>query len=362
MKFDSTSQPIIWFRDRYLAGELELKPPFQRLPVWVGKQKCSLVESVLMGLPVPEVYIQHVVEQKDGEDKSKYYVVDGQQRIRTLLQFIGADRTPAEAEWNKFILDKLDPASPFKNAEYKELDDADRNAFLKYRLAVRQLETDDDGVVRDMFRRLNKYLTKLNDQELRNATFTGPFMVLSNKLADDKFWAENSLVTPGLIRRMKDVEFVSELLIGLMHGPQGGSAKIIDDYYAQYEDYEQDFPGQKTLERRFSSTTKVIKELLATDEDSRFRHNRTDFYSLFVALGHVLRTGLLPKNQIAPLRKRLRTFEQNVDSSIADPSVASSEAVAEYARAVEKGANEKARRAERHRVLLSILSKFTREK
>lgn len=50
---------------------------------------------------------------------------------------------------------------------------------------------------------------------------------------------------------MKDIEFASELLIGVIHGPQGGSAKNIDKYYARYEDYDDEFPGQRVAVRRF---------------------------------------------------------------------------------------------------------------
>src|SRR4051812_16535332 len=72
MKFDSFPQSVIWLRDRYQAGELELKPPFQRQPVWVAKQKSSLIESILLELPVPEVYIQEDLVEQGGEMKSKY--------------------------------------------------------------------------------------------------------------------------------------------------------------------------------------------------------------------------------------------------------------------------------------------------
>src|SRR3990172_4161939 len=72
--FNSTEQPVIWFRDRYLAGELVLKPPFQRQPVWTAKQKSHLIESILLGLPIPEIYIQHSVETVDGEERSVYAI------------------------------------------------------------------------------------------------------------------------------------------------------------------------------------------------------------------------------------------------------------------------------------------------
>lgn len=360
MKFESKPQSIIWFRDHYLAGQLELKPPFQRKPVWAAKQKAFLIESILLELPVPEVYLQHELRIVDGEEKSMFYVVDGQQRIRTILQFIGADKTESEAEWNKFVLDKLDVDSQFKDVSYSDLDDTTRGAFLKYNLAIRMLDESNDTAVRNVFKRLNKYLTKLSEQELRNATYTGPFMQLALKLANDKFWAENDLVTPALIRRMKDIEFVSELLIGVLHGPQGGSPRLIDQYYGQYEDYddEEGFPGQAAAEKRFGRTLQLLKDVLPGEEESRFRHNRTDFYSVFAATAALLRTHEFPKANVVAARKALRAFERKVDDRLVDENREVPKAVVNYVRAVEKGANEKKRRADRHTELLALLTPF----
>ncbi len=199
MDFGSTEQIISWFRDRYREGTLEIKPPFQRKPVWVSRQKSYLIESILLGLPVPEVYIQQVV---DEEGDTTYAVVDGQQRIRTVLQFIGVDEDPEQSEFNKFSLDKLEPQSKYYNTSFKELSSDEKRAFYGYKFSVRVLNTSSDEEVRDMFRRLNKFLTPLNAQELRNAIYTGPFIRLIESLADNEYWAENRIVTATQIRRM----------------------------------------------------------------------------------------------------------------------------------------------------------------
>jgi len=354
--FNSTEQPVIWFRDRYLAGELVLKPPFQRQPVWTAKQKSHLIESILLGLPIPEIYIQHSVETVDGEEKSVYAIVDGQQRIRTVLQFIGVDKTESEQEFNKFSLDKLSAESKFKDAIYSDLNDGPRTAFLKYKFAVRMLETDDDETVRNIFRRLNKFVTKLNEQELRSATYTGPFMQLALAMADNEFWIDNRLVSPSQIRRMKDVEFVSELLIGVIHGPQGGSGKAIDEYYTQYEDYDDEFPNQKSTVKRFNATLDVVKQLLGNADFDRFRSNRTDFYTVFVATANLLMDHELLPQDLPKFRQSLLRFEEDVDARLADERRAASDDVIKYVRAVEKGANDKKRRADRHAVLVKIIS------
>jgi hypothetical protein len=306
-----------------------------------------------MGLPIPEIYVHQTVK----EDKTHYGIVDGQQRIRTILQFIGADLDPAEQHFNKFSLDKLDASSSWANATYITLDEAERKRFLGHRLAVRYLDTDNEDEIREMFRRLNKYLTPLKAQELRNATYTGPLVRLVVRLADDEYWAENRIVTAESIRRMGDVEFISELVIGLLHGPQGGSSVIIDDYYSQYEDYEDEFPKQRVVQRLFEEAKKTIQELFPTIKASRWG-NKTDFYSLFVALGALLRKASISKNRISQLRHSLEQFGNEVDERLANEDLKVSKEAATYVRAVEKGANDKARRADRHEVLLRLMEGF----
>lgn len=358
MKFDSFPQSIIWLRDRYQAGELELKPPFQRQPVWVAKQKCSLIESILLELPVPEVYIQEALVETDGELKPRYYVVDGQQRIRTLLQFLGVERRESELEWNRFSLSKLPDDSPFKDVNFDGLSVDRRTSFLQYKFAGRLLQGADDHAVRDMFRRLNKFLTKLNDQEIRNATYTGPFIRAVTTLAEKKFWLNRGLILPAQVRRMKDIEFASELLIGVIHGPQGGSASSIDEYYVLYEDYDDEFPGQKVAVRRFEETLNLVSDILPHEDDSRFGSNRTDFYTLFVAVSQLTRAHVLPKQRYKALRKRLRAFEISVDDRLANERMEAEGVVIKYVRAVEKGANDKKRRADRHAALLEVICHF----
>src|SRR5579864_6539815 len=104
MNFDSSVQTIGWIRDRFREGTLKIKPPYQRKPVWVARQKCYLIESILRGLPIPEIYIQQTTS---AEGDTEYAIVDGQQRIRAVLQFIGSETDPEEAIYNKFALDKL---------------------------------------------------------------------------------------------------------------------------------------------------------------------------------------------------------------------------------------------------------------
>lgn len=351
MEFNSTEHPLTWFRDEYRKGALDIRPPYQRAPIWADRQKNALIESILLGLPIPEVYIQQTVDE-NGE--TTHAIVDGQQRVRTVLQYIGVDAD--EEEQNDFALDRLPAGSVWQGQTFSELSADDRQRFWRYRLAVRELETDNEGEVRDMFKRLNKYTVPLKPQELRNATYVGPFAALATAIADEtEYWAENSIVSTQSIRRMGDIEFVAELLIGTMHGPQGGRAALIDEYYAQYEDFEDEFPEQRATRRRFNATLGLIQKIFPEIRKVRWR-NKTDFYSLFVALAYLIREeGLKSSGKTRALRDALTQFADDVELRQADEVARVPGEVQRYVRSLTRGANDKARRGERHRALLEWL-------
>lgn len=161
---------------------------------------------------------------------------------------------------------------------------------------------------------------------------------------------------------MGDIEMMSDLLIGLLHGPQGGSAKIIDQYYEQYEQFEDEFPEQNRTKRRFDKTLETIKRLFPEIADVPRWGNRADYYSLFVAFGNLFEDHTLPKTSEGRIRKKLIELAEEVDESLEDPAAETSEESQTYASAIEKGSNEKARRTDRHEVLCSIITPLLRKR
>ena len=231
----------------------------------------------------------------------------------------------------------------------------DRKRFLFYRFGVRYLNTEDDKLVRNIFERLNAFTTPLSPQEVRNARYTGAFVNLVTKLADDEYWVENRITTPAMIRRMKDIEYMSELIIGVLNGPQKGSASAINEFYQHYGVYEDEFPDQKRAEQFFKRTLGIIQKILPNIRDSRWQ-NRTDFYSLFVCLASLLQDSLEPRD-IEQLSRAILAFGRDVDDLRAQKLKHPSKDVRVYLDAAEKGANDKKRRADRHNSLLPQLEK-----
>jgi hypothetical protein len=345
MKYKSTEQTISWFCDRFREANLVLDPPFQRRPVWSRRQQGYLVESVLLDLPIPELFIQ---QRTTAAGETTHVVVDGQQRIRAILEFVGV------AGDGGFSLEHIDPRSPWHGIAFDDMPDGDKERFYGYALGVRLLSETSVDEVRSVFRRFNEFLTKLTAQELRNATYKGPFMTLANDLADNDYWSENRIVTPQSIRRMADVEYVSELLVGVMHGPQAKRSVVLDDFYLRYEDYDDEFPGQADVERLFAATFDEIQRLYPNIKATRWQ-NKTDFYSLFVATAHLLRDHAVKGGQRPKLLRVLNAFAKQVSERLADESARVPRNVTRYVAAVEKGSSDKARRTVRHRVLVNLM-------
>ncbi|MBK8235895.1 MAG: DUF262 domain-containing protein [Deltaproteobacteria bacterium] len=253
-------QTISWFNARAQEKALEFKPPFQRNAVWLDKHKAYLIDTVLRSLPVPEVYVQKTTDE-DG--RTVYQVVDGQQRLRTLLEFSQGD------------VELLEEFTPGRGGHtWEDLTKAEKVAFWNYRVVVREIEDATEADLRDLFRRLNQNTVTLNSQEIRNARFSGDFITAVTELADQDYWAEQKIVSAREIRRMTDIEFMAELLIGIMHGPQNKKAGL-DDFFASYE---KKLPERQRWLGLFESARACIEGMIPDLRGTRWR-GKSDYYS-----------------------------------------------------------------------------------
>ena len=144
-----------WIKD----GSLKLAPEFQRGEIWVPSAQSYFIDTLLRELPCPSVYIRF---QTDLETKTSYReLVDGQQRLSTIVKFIDGNLT----------LDKR--SKEFAGKTFDTLDYEDQKRFLSYQIGIEQLFGADDDTVLDIFHRINAYGLSLNKQELRHGKFQG---------------------------------------------------------------------------------------------------------------------------------------------------------------------------------------------
>ncbi len=170
---ETTTQTVSWFNKRLKEDELILKPLFQRNPVWTNAQKSYLIDSILRGYPVPEIYLQTV---EDPQGNERHLVVDGQQRIRACLEFTagGFPLTEDSTDWDGDL--------------FEDLSSDRKKQIRQYKFSVRVLPELSDALLREIFGRLNRNNMALNRQELRNATYWGEFIATMKQLADSTFW------------------------------------------------------------------------------------------------------------------------------------------------------------------------------
>ena len=260
---NTTLRNVIWFKNAHDKNELDMKPPFQRNPVWVDRQKSFLIDSILSGFPIPEIYMQEIVT---GEGVSKHIVVDGQQRIRAVLEFLeGA-----------YAINSKDTPS-WGDMYFDDLSESDKKKIFTYNFIVRILPDIDDVLIRSMFQRLNRNVLALNKQELRQATYWGSFINLMNNLSNKEIWQKINIFTQNDIRRMIDVEFISELTIAFLHGPQNKKDKL-ENYY---QIYEEEFEEEQLVEDVFYAVLAELNKILSGINRTRWR-KKTDFYTLFL--------------------------------------------------------------------------------
>jgi hypothetical protein len=258
---------VSWFNKSFINNELELAPPFQRNPVWTDLQKAYLIDTILHGLPIPELYMQ---DYGDEEGDERHVVVDGQQRIRAVLDFIGGT----------YALNGDDVSTRWRGLNFEQLGLDEKRAFFAYKFVIRVLPPLDEEGLRRIFTRLNRNVVALNDQELRNATYWGPFIRTVQRIADeDPFWAESGVFSANDHRRMLDHEFISELAIAHLHGPQNKKERV--DHY--YQLYEEQFEDEARLTSDFRAGAAEITQLLPNLARTRWR-KKSDFYTLFLAV------------------------------------------------------------------------------
>ena len=269
--YDSRTYSINDFLEWDDRKQLVISPKFQRRSVWSPQAKSYLVDTILRDKPLPKIFIRATTDPKTKITIRE--IVDGQQRIRTILAFVK----------DGFTISKVHNEE-FGGLRYSQLPETVQAEFLKYELAVDLLLDLEDRDVLDIFARLNTYAVSLNKQELLNAKYFGYFKQLVYRLSGDYyvFWKDNKMFSDKKIMRMAEAELVTDLLIAMMDGiqPKKGAEK----YYIQYDEK---FDLRKEYEQRFHSTMTLIGTLLSgTLADSNFR-STPNFYGLFVALYHM---------------------------------------------------------------------------
>ena len=303
--FDSRTYSINDFLEWHDKGQLILSPKFQRRSVWTDNAKSYLIDTIVRGKPIPKVFIRQSINVSSRQSIRE--IVDGQQRLRTIISFLNDGfmiNKRHNEEFGGYYFSQLDSVNPEIQA-----------IILNYEISADLLVNLPDAEILDIFSRLNSYSVTLNEQERINANHFGPFKILADNISHkyNDFWLNNNIINSQNVLRMGDVTLVSDLLIAMCDGIQ--TKKQIKSYYSKYEN---DFPyEEKVLRRNFDNTISVISNIFNGDLKSTEFKRIHVFYTLFTSIYHMIygikNIGLPQKEILEKDYPKIRNALERVD-------------------------------------------------
>ncbi|MFS8213296.1 DUF262 domain-containing protein [Paenibacillus polymyxa] len=258
---------------------IKLDPEYQRNHRWNEETSSKLIESLILNIPVPLVYLSQDVDVDDeADDLARYSVIDGQQRLTAIFNFMT----------NKLVLEGMEVLKPLNGSFYKDLP-----PFLIRRLEERTIKclridsTLDPQVKYDIFERLNSGSVKLEAQELRNAIYRGSFNKLIKELAKhDDFRVLNqiNLENPDeskKVQKMEDIELVLRFF-ALRNNNYKNLKKGFKLFLSEsMEEFNKLSDAELVLLReKFLKTMKVIREHFGDQAFAKYRFENGEFVQM----------------------------------------------------------------------------------
>ncbi|MBR8072652.1 DUF262 domain-containing protein [Burkholderia cenocepacia] len=291
-------------------GNIEMNPRFQRRDAWNVRRKSLFVESLILGLPVPQI----VLAEKRGQ-RGKYLVLDGKQRLLTLLQFTGN----AAGQHNGFRLSGLEAVPYLQRKNYNDLAsdidlEDDLNAFLNYTIrtvVIRNWPSYD--FLHLVFLRLNTGSVKLSPQELRQAMFPGDFSnyVDDAALASAELLSLLSRTTPD--PRMRDVELLVRFLAFHYFTPRyPGRMKDFLDQACEDLNGRWDAESGNIMQSvdEFKAATRALLDIFGPDRVARKRGSRSFNRAIFDALVFYASDPQIRDGMLARRAETINAYEQ----------------------------------------------------
>lgn len=317
-------------RDKYKYKQLELNPPYQRRPAWKTKDRKLLLSSIFKGIPIPAIILHKRFDKRKNRDI--YDVLDGKQRIETILHFIQLLDLDNENEWvitiKKNSEETLevsydDLKSKIFNRDHNNI--ADR--FWNYELPIIEYEgeiTDffeNPVPTMDVFVRINSTGSRLTRNEIRHANNSAPFFQLGEQL--EKSYKNRFVNIWGVfsqtdVQRYSFHEFLMELCTAIYFQNYTDRRKKMEELIHNHVWTTKEL---KAIENRYKKIVLWIRSILGDKvfKMTRFR-NKSDFYSLFVVLNELIEDDFVTnsKNDNKILGNTLLDFSKVAQSAASD--------------------------------------------
>lgn len=324
----SVGEIVSMYRDR----ELVINPDFQRLFRWEIGQKAKLIESVLLGIPIPSIFVFEA-------DDSKWELVDGLQRTSTLLEFMGLLKshegsllppsclvaTQYLPSLDNLVWEKSDRIAGVSLDDQVELDKSLQLAIRRARLSVEILKRPSDNNAKyDLFQRLNAGGTQANAQELRNCVviMVNPtYFAMLKGLAENGDYSAVLSATEDQIERQRHVEYATRFLVQTFV-PYDGRLDVeeyIDNGIVALAMSNQEGLAQSCFDKTFSLLRQADGANALRRFDGRRHSGKVGLVALeCIAVGvgkNIAQISALP-DPVAFVRERARAFWQQSDTDL----------------------------------------------
>ncbi len=221
-------QDISWFIDLDSVNRLELNPPYQRRSVWTTNDRRFFLDTIFRNYPCPPIFIHKAI---DDTGVATYNVVDGKQRLETILKFAR----------NKIAIGKDFGNDDLNGKKFKELSPEFKKVFWNYSVPVDFIDLPLGLEINEIFDRVNRNSKNLERQELRHARYDGWFISEAEREANEEdFWETIKVTSKAKSKRMKNVQLVSELLLIIIDNKiMGFDQDYLDERYAEFDSLEE---------------------------------------------------------------------------------------------------------------------------
>jgi len=337
----SIAELVDWFRKKVLVVNSEYQRGGR---LWPPAAKSYFIDTILKDFPFPKVYFHEKVEKETKTPRRE--IVDGQQRIGTIVDFVDG----------KITLGKN--AREFQGLKFAQLTEDQQEAFYSYTVSVDVIRNADRSEILQMFRRMNAYTLPLNAPEKRHSEFFGEFKDWVNTILDEygSVLIDWGVFTSRQIVRMADAEFIADVALALEEGIVSTSpSKLL----SLYKKYDENFPTRTTWNDEVIGALNAVLTDLSPLQGSYLTKPHV-FHSLVCALIHnhsglpnaTAATGLIPigayyndRESALISLKRLAVAHEEKDTA----------EFAEYVKAASEGGNRTTQRVERIKWLCAAL-------
>lgn len=299
----------------YQNDELDIHPEFQRFYRWTISQKTSLIESILLGIPLPPIFVS---QREDGV----WDVVDGLQRLSTIFQLVGILKDEDDEDVEPLVLQKTKYLPALQDIQWDNNDDPKKSLPKDLQLVIKRskisasivLKESDERAKYDLFQRLNTGGSELSPQEVRNCLLimtNKPLFDWLKKLPSNESFISTTALSDRPLEEAYDVELALRfVLLALIPEKE---IKSVGDVGVFLTDKMTDIAQSKSFKKTpikelFENTFSVLDEVFVDDAFKRFslkkgRHEGGFLLSLFevIALGvafNIANGTLCAKNKI----------------------------------------------------------------